>query len=74
MLFSIPFDCSYYDTIILMHGGFGQPKGLRRLTDGGTLFQHVLRHGQAAAGDGFIHAFNPFKFCKAYEGEVFIMR
>ena len=26
MLFSIPFDCSYYDTIILVHGGLGDAK------------------------------------------------
>lgn len=46
MLFSIPFDCSYYDTIILMYGGFGDTEVLCGGTNRGTGFDHV--HSQFA--------------------------
>ena len=41
MLFSIPFDCSYYDTIILVHRGFGDLEVFRRGPHGGPGIDHV---------------------------------
>jgi len=41
MPFSIPFDGSYYDTIILMHCTFADPKLLCGGTDGGPVLYDV---------------------------------
>ena len=41
MLFSIPFDCSYYDTIILMYGGFADAEFLSCGADSGPVFDDV---------------------------------
>lgn len=41
MLFSIPFDCSYYDTIIFMYCGLGDTKLPRRPTHRRFVFYDV---------------------------------
>lgn len=41
MLFSIPFDCSYYDTIILMYGALADSKLLCGGTDRGPVLYDV---------------------------------
>jgi len=41
MLFSIPFDCSYYDTIILVDGAFADAKLLCGGPDGGPVLYDV---------------------------------
>ena len=41
MLFSIPFDCSYYDTIILMYSGFTDAEFFGGIAYGGTVFHDI---------------------------------
>ena len=41
MPFSIPFDGSYYDTIILVDGGFGDPEFPGGRAYGAAAFNHV---------------------------------
>ena len=41
MPFSIPFDCSYYDTIIFVYGGFADAELFRCGADCGSVFNDV---------------------------------
>ena len=44
MLFSIPFDCSYYDTIIFMYSGLRNTKLLCGLTHGRVMLNDIVRN------------------------------